>query len=65
MYCGEEHTQTHQHGPQVVVLMPQELSWWRPPRRRILCEFKKFNMSCNAFLILNHINNLCNFKIKD
>ena len=24
----EEHTQTHQHVPQVVVLLPQELSWW-------------------------------------
>ena len=24
----------------------------------------KFNLSCNAYMILNHINNLCNFKIK-
>ena len=25
----EKHMQTHQHIPRVVVLMPQELSWWR------------------------------------
>ena len=30
-------------------------------RRRIFCEFKKFNMSCNTYMILNHINNLCNY----
>ena len=24
----EEHAQTHQHVPRVVVLMPQEISWW-------------------------------------
>ena len=24
----EEHKRTHQHIPRVVVLLPQELSWW-------------------------------------
>ena len=49
---------------QVVVLIPQKLSWWRVGLDDAFSVNSKFNMSCNAYMILNHIINLCNFKIK-
>ena len=44
---------------QVVVLMPQELSWWRVGLDNAFSVNSE-----NAYMILNHINNLFNFKIK-